>query len=137
MVAEAPKAANAPSAAEIHRIAAFTAALLFTWASRSAYEPTAIVQAFLLLVSVAALAQKTTLAPVVFLSAFFLMEVFSGRERSTPTQFVLVSSMLGVVVFNARALASQEPVRSLPPTRRSFWAFISTPIKNLLKREKL
>jgi hypothetical protein len=136
MTAEAPKKTKAPTAVEIYRIAAFTAALLFTWTSRSAYDPPALAQAFLVLVAVAALARKTTLAPVVFLSAFFLMEAFSGRQRSTPTQFVIVGSMLGIVIFNARVLASLEAVRSVVPPRRSFWGSLSTPLRILLGREK-
>src|SRR6476660_4561073 len=100
-----PTASKAPSALELYRIAAFTAALLFAWTAQSAYEPSAFVLGLLVIVATAALAQKTNFAPVVFLTAFFLMETFSQRVKSTPTQFVIIGSLLGVLIFNARILA--------------------------------
>ena len=127
---------KAPSAAEIYRIAAFTAALLYTWTSWRAYEPPAIVLALLVLVAVGALAQKTTLAPIVFLVSFLLMEVFSPRPRSIPTQFVVVGSLLGLLIFHARMLAASEPIRRVAPPKRGFWRTMSTPIRQLFRREK-
>jgi hypothetical protein len=132
----APSKPNAPTAAEIYRIAAFTAGLLFAWTARSAYDPPLVALGLLVLVAVGALVQKTTLAPLVFLAAFFLMEVFGSRPRSTPTQFVLVGSLLGLLIFSARVLASQEPVRRIAPPRQGLWRTLTTQIRRLFRREK-
>jgi hypothetical protein len=128
--------AKAPSAVEIYRIAAFAAALLFAWTAQSAYDPSTIVLALLVIVASAGLAQKTALTPTVFVAAFLMLEAFSDWRKSTPTTFVLVGSTLGVLVFNARALAGQEPIRRVAPPRRTLWQTLTTPLKRLFRREK-
>ena len=135
MSSDLPKPAKAPTAVEIYRIAAFTAALLFAWTARSAYDPPSIALALLVIVATGGLARKTTLAPTVFVFAFFLMEAFADRSISTPTEFVLVGSLLGVLAFNARTLAALEPIRSVAPPRRTLWQTLTTPLKKLFRRE--
>src|SRR5947207_15529325 len=131
-----PTTGKTPTAAELYRIAAFAAAMMFAWTSYSAYGPPTIVIPLLVIVGTAALAQKTNLAPIVYLTAFFLMEVFSHKSRSTPTQFVIVGSMLGVMIFNARIRATQEPIRAQARPRRGWWGMLTTPIKQLFGRGK-
>src|SRR5688500_10460194 len=133
---DSTKSPKAPSSVEIYRIAAFAAALLFAWTAQSAYDPSMIVLAVLVIVATAGLAQKTTLTPTVFIVAFLMLEAFSDWKKSTPTTFVLVGSMLGILVFNARVISGQEPIRRVAPTRRTLWQTLTTPIKRLFSRDK-
>jgi hypothetical protein len=116
---QTPKPAKAPTAAELYRIAAFTAAILFTWTAWTAYGAPTLGIALLVIVATGSLAQKTNLAPMVFLTAF-----------------VVVGSMLGVMIFNARALAATELIRRQPTPKRGLWRTLTMPIRNLFSREK-
>ena len=127
--------AKAPTATELYRIAAFTAALLFTWTAWAAYGAATLVIALLVVVSVGSLAQKTNLAPIVFLIAFLLLELWGEQPRSTPTRFVIVGSLLGVVIFNARALAATEPIRRQATPPRRLWRMLTPPLRRLLRQD--
>jgi len=130
------KTAKAPTAAELYRIAAFTAAILFTWTAWTAYGAPTLAVALLVIVATGSLAQKTNLAPVVFLTAFLLLEIFGAQPKSTPTRFVIVGSMLGVMIFNARALAATELIRRQPTPKRGLWRTLTIPIRRLFGEEK-
>jgi hypothetical protein len=127
---------KAPTAAELYRFAAFTAALFFSWTAWSAYSAPLIVIGLLVVLATGALAQKTNLAPIVFVTAFLLLEVFGSRPRSTPTRFVIVGSLLGVLIFNARVLAAQEPIRRQAAPKRGLWRTLTIPIRRLFGEEK-
>jgi hypothetical protein len=90
----------------------------------------------LVIVATGSLAQKTNLAPMVFLTAFLLLEIFGEQPKTTPTRFVVVGSMLGVMIFNARALAATELIRRQPTPKRGLWRTLTMPIRNLFSREK-
>ena len=133
---QTPRPSKAPTAAELYRIAAFTAAILFTWTAWTAYGAPTLAIALLVIVATGSLAQKTNLAPVVFLTAFLLLELFGEQPKSTPTRFVIVGSMLGLIIFNARALAATELIRRQPTPKRGLWQTLTMPIRNLFSREK-